>query len=88
MQAVAVALLTDSYGAGPGREVMADKLSVRQSEFYQAQQVGLRPTVVFRLMSAEYNEERTLLYGGRRYNVIRTYDRPDERTELTCEVVP
>jgi SPP1 family predicted phage head-tail adaptor len=94
MPADVVTLIASTYLPNPGgdpvpteveREVMAERLSVRQSEFYQAAAAGFKPTAMFRVMSAEYHNERTLVHAGRRYTVIRTYDRPDERTELICE---
>ena len=66
------------------RAVMADKVSVRQSEFYQAMGVGLRAEAMFVVMTCEYQDEVKLRYNSKDYNIIRTYDRPDERTELIC----
>lgn len=74
----------DAVEAEPAREVMAERLSVRQSEFYQAQASGLRAELMFLVMSCEYQGERRLSYAGQTYNIIRTYERPDERTELIC----
>jgi len=68
------------------RQVMADKQSVRQSEFYQAAIAGLRPEVMFVVRSAEYEGEAQLEYNGKRYNIVRTYDKDGEFTELVCEV--
>lgn len=66
------------------RPVMADKMSVRQSEFYQAAAAGLKPEVMYVVMAAEYRGERRLTEDGKKYTVIRTYERPDERVELIC----
>ena len=66
------------------RTVMADKQSIRQSEFYQAAAAGLKPLLMFLVMSAEYQGETVLGYDGKRYHIARTYERPDERTELVC----
>lgn len=68
-----------------GREVLADKRSIRQNEFYQAVATGLRPEVMFVVRTVEYTWERYLTYNGKDYTIIRTYDRDDDMTELICE---
>ena len=65
------------------REVFANRKSVRQSEWYAAALAGLRPEIMFEVRSFEYQDERALRYQGRRYDIIRTYDR-GEMTELVC----
>ena len=74
----------DEIGGETIRTVMADKQSIRQSEFYQAAAAGLRPLLMFLVMSVEYQGETLIEYDGKRYLVSRTYERPDERTELVC----
>lgn len=66
------------------RQVMADKKSVRQSEFYQAAAVGLKPEAVFVVRTCEYRGEDLLSHNAKEYRILRTYDRDDEWTELTC----
>lgn len=71
------------------RVVYVNKKSIRQAEFYQAAAAGLRPEIMFEIRSIEYQGERKLSYEispgvTRTYNIIRTYDRPDEITELVC----
>lgn len=66
------------------RSVLAEKQSVRQSEFYQAAQAGLRAEVVFIVWTAEYQGQQQLIHNGQRYKIIRTFDRKDWRTELVC----
>ncbi len=68
-----------------GRNVQADKKSIRQNEFYQAAAMGLRPEIMFIVRTAEYNGERELAYEGKVYTIIRTFDRDDEMTEIICE---
>ena len=65
------------------REVFANRKSVRQSEFYAAAIAGLRPELMGEIRSVEYGDERALRYNGRRYDIIRTYDR-GEMMELVC----
>lgn len=61
-------------------EVFAEKKSVRQSEFYAAAAVGLKPELVFlvdeldfRLAGTEQYDPAEILYNERHYNIIRTY---------------
>ena len=74
----------DAVEAETARTVMADRQSIRQSEFYQAAAAGLKPLLMFLIMSAEYQGETVLSHDGKRYHIARTYERPDERTELVC----
>jgi len=69
------------------REVFADKQSIRQSEFYQAAATGLRPELMFVVRTIEYNGETRLKYNDKEYNIIRTYDKDGELTELICQGV-
>lgn len=68
-----------------GRMVYANKKSIRQAEFYQAQATGLRPEIMFEIRTIEYQGERRLTYDGREYNIIRTFDKIGELTELVCQ---
>lgn len=61
-------------------EVFAEKKSVRQSEFYAAAAVGLKPELVFlvdeqdfRLAGTEKYDPAEILYNERHYNIIRTF---------------
>jgi len=67
------------------REVFADKKSVRQNEFYQAQATGLRPELMFIVRTIEYEQEPKLEYNLKTYTIIRTYDKDGELTELVCQ---
>lgn len=69
------------------RQVFANKRSVRQSEFYAAAMVGLRPEIMFEVRTIEYNGEEKLEYQGKRYDILRTYDKNGEITELVCTEV-
>lgn len=61
--------------------------SVTRSEFYQAAQAGLKPSLVLVISHfADYNNERIVEFQGKRYTVTRAYIRPDRDTiELTLE---
>lgn len=61
-------------------EVFAEKKSVRQSEFYAAAAIGLKPELVFlvdeqdfTLAGTEQNDPAEIIYNERRYNIIRTF---------------
>lgn len=69
---------------GEPRQVFANKKSVRQSEFYQAAMVGLRPELMFEVRTAEYQDEPKLRYNGKDYRIIRTYEKDSETIELIC----
>jgi len=68
------------------RMTYANKKSIRQSEFYQAQATGLRPELAFDVRTIEYDEEELLKFNGIKYNIIRTYDK-GEFIELVCQGV-
>jgi SPP1 family predicted phage head-tail adaptor len=69
------------------REVFANKKSIRQNEFYQAAATGLRPELMFEIRTIEYEGERQIRYNKKTYNIIRTYDKNEEITELICSGV-
>lgn len=66
------------------RFVFANKKSIRQSEFYQAQTSGLKPELTFEIYSFEYDDEPKIKYKGKDYKVIRTFENGDI-LELICE---
>ncbi len=67
------------------REVFAKLKSITQTEFYQAQAIGLQPEIKFELADYyDYNNEKILIYNGDEYSVIRTY-RPGVKLELVCK---
>lgn len=69
------------------RVVFVKPRSVSRSEFYQAAQAGLQPSVVLVLsFSTDYEGEKVVEWEGREYSVTRTYHRPDrDSLELTLE---
>lgn len=67
------------------RPAFAEKKSIKQSEFYQAQSTGLRPEIAFVVWTREYNQDPKLEYNGKIYDIIRTYEPNSEDTELTCQ---
>jgi SPP1 family predicted phage head-tail adaptor len=67
------------------RQVFANKKSIRQTEFYQAQATGLKPELMFEIRTIEYQGESTLEYDEKDYSIIRAYDKNGEITELVCQ---
>ena len=67
------------------KEVFANKKSIRQSEFYQAQASGLKPEIMFEIREIDYLDEKILSYESKEYNIIRTYSKDDELIELVCQ---
>ena len=66
------------------RQVFAQVKSVRQNEFYQANQVGLQLQIMFVIRAIEYNNEQYLSYKNKDYKIIRTYQTDSEMIELVC----
>ena len=70
------------------RQVFAEVKSIGQSEFYQAEAVGLKPEIKFVIADfADYQNEKQLKYtpfGGTEqiYDVLRTY-----RNKINLEIV-
>lgn len=63
-------------------EVLANKKSVRQSEFYEARNLGLKPELVFEVHSFEFNNCEKVKHDNKEYDIVRVYDK-GEITELT-----
>jgi SPP1 family predicted phage head-tail adaptor len=86
--------VVDAYGdmsvVKTERRVFAELKSIGQSEFYQAQAVGLKPEVKFLLPDyLEYNGEKVVRFQDfneeepQEYTVLRTY-RNNNELELVC----
>lgn len=59
------------------------ELSVSRSEYYNAENVGIKPEIVLKLARAsEYGKELTLRYQGQTYDIIRNYETRDGGIEL------
>lgn len=66
------------------RKVLASIKSIRQSEFYQAQALGLKPEIVFEIRKIEYLNEESLIYNGKIYRIMRAYEKSNGMVELVC----
>lgn len=65
------------------RKVYVALSSVRQSEFYQAQAIGVKPEVLLVIRKFEYKNEMCIEYKNEKFNVLRTYDKNNGLIELT-----
>lgn len=71
---------------GEYRQVFAEKKSVRQSEFYQAQATDFKPEYVFVVWTIEYEDEPFLKFNEKDYKIFRAFEVDDgKRIELVCE---
>lgn len=60
---------------------------VYQSEYYNAAQVGLKPSITFEISNREdYNDEKVVQYNGKYYTVIRVdWNAQRDKLSLICE---
>ena len=78
----------DDYGdpvyKETSRHVFCEVESIGLKEFYQAHATGLKPEIKFLLADyLDYQNEKAVLYAGKRYHVLRTY-RSGQALEITC----
>lgn len=64
--------------------VMANRLPVNSSEFYQSSKEGYIISEAFEIHTIEYKGEQSLTFEGDSYQIRRTF-RKDDYTELYCE---
>ena len=55
--------------------VYANKKSVRQTEFYEAKQLGLKPEIMFEIYFQEYDGEEFVRYNNKVYTILRVYEK-------------
>lgn len=67
--------------------ILCRKRSVTRSEFYQASQVGLRPSLVVDVHNFEYDNQDLAEYEGKRYHILKTFPVDLEVLELTLTEV-
>lgn len=58
---------------------------IRQTEFYNANQQGLKPSFKFIISSLNYNKETDLEYMEEKYTIIRSNCVNIDEVELICE---
>lgn len=68
-------------------EVFVQPRGVYQSEYYNAAQLGLKPSLTLYLTNrADYNNEKVLEFEGRKYDVIRVdWSAQRDGISLVCE---
>lgn len=68
-------------------EVFVQPRGVYQSEFYNAAQLGLKPSLTLYIANREdYQEQKVLVYEGREYDVIRVdWSAQRDGISLICE---
>lgn len=69
------------------RTVYVQPRGVYQSEFYNAAQLGLKPTLTLYMANRiDYNDEKVIEYEGKEYNVIRVdWNAQRDGISLICE---
>lgn len=77
----------DTVKTSVKRRVYAEKLSIGQTEYYQAAATGLRPELKLVVWTREYQGEQAVEYGGRLYSIVRTFEADSENIELVCSGV-
>lgn len=92
-----ITLVKKSYGRNAAggliweeteRDVFCSIRSVSRTEFYEASQNGIPPTYVFTTNPINYEGEDTLIYGGFRYGITRTYTASLDEIELYAALIP
>lgn len=76
----------DGYNAKTETEtvICAEKQSVRQTEFYQAQAQGVKLEVMFVIREPEYSGQTLVKYNNEKYKVERTYVKQNKMMEMVC----
>lgn len=78
-------------------DVYVNKKSVSRQEFYASYQVGVNLSCIFELRTEDYEMTKLIEDGTNRpmyatkikfencvYDIVRSYDKPNGMTELTC----
>lgn len=69
------------------KDVFVRPRGVYQSEYYNAAQLGMKPSITLEIANrADYQDEKVLEYQGRVYTVIRVdWTAQRDRISLVCE---
>lgn len=71
------------------RTVFCNKRSVSQGEYYKSQQVGIQVEAKVELHTVDYEGEMLVVFEGKRYSVLKTYEPNDSDViELTLTDLP
>lgn len=66
-------------------EILAQKESISQSEFYRGGEAGLKPEFCLTVAIIDYNGEQEVELDGIKYGIYRTYEPDKDYIELYCE---
>ena len=67
--------------------LLCHKKKVTRSEFYQANQAGLKPSLVVEIRNFEYENQEFAMFEGKQYRILKTYPIDSEILELTLSEV-
>lgn len=67
----------------PKPPILANRLSIRSNEYWQAKQSGVNLSYTFEVHSIEYQGEEKLIYEDEEYRIERTFEKGDY-VELIC----
>lgn len=65
-------------------KILCCKKSVTRSEFYLAKNADIKIDIVFIVNKFEFQNEKKLVYDGKTYEIVKTYELENELLELTC----
>lgn len=83
--------VADEYGnvveVYESRDVYVMPRGVYQSEYYNAAQLGIHPSITFIIANrADYNDEKIVKYEGKEYRVVRAdWNAQRDSISLVCE---
>lgn len=84
----AVANPTDALGGRTktytDTTVFANVKSVTRAEFYSASTAGVKVDIVFEVHAEDFNNQTTVTYSSKNYEVIRAYKKGEGTVELMC----
>ena len=64
-------------------EVFCTEQSIGRSEYYQANAVGIKPSIIITVRMEDYSEETLCKYKNIEYDVMKTYRKGKSYIELT-----
>ena len=67
--------------------LLCGKKRVSRSEFYKANQAGLKPSLVVEIRNFEYENQEFAKFEGKQYRILKTYPIDSEILELTLSEV-
>lgn len=86
---VSESLSQDSIGAWTSTETTRDIYckveSVTRDEFFGAGRAGLNPAYRIICFAPDYEDEKTVIYKGKKYGIYRTYHAKTDIIELYAE---